>query len=88
MYNIDYRKKVDFGTLRLYNKRHLREHKKQLFKPGEITIVKFYDFLKKALPDLFNRFGFSCFAYIEINNRFTCLNEVKTMQAPHRRSAV
>ena len=25
------RKKVDFGTLRLYNKRHLREHKKDMF---------------------------------------------------------
>jgi hypothetical protein len=25
------RKKVDFGTLRLYNKRHLRVHKKEMF---------------------------------------------------------
>jgi hypothetical protein len=33
-----YRKKIDFGTIRLYNKRHLREHKKLLFKFFEVKL--------------------------------------------------
>jgi hypothetical protein len=31
-----YRKKIDFGTLRLYNKRHLKEHKKLLFRKFQV----------------------------------------------------
>jgi hypothetical protein len=34
-------KKVDFRGLRLFNKRHLREHKKMLFKPFEKRDPKF-----------------------------------------------